>query len=60
MQTTYGVRSSYRFRIDPANGKQSPLAVWSPTAIKERIMDADISVEDGVADLLPCEARPAS
>jgi len=59
MEDTYGVKSSYRFRIDPANGKQSPLAVWSPSAIKDRILDAEIAVEDATADGLPCDVRSA-
>ena len=38
----YGVKSSYRFRIDPASGQDSPLPVWSKDAIKDRIIDAEI------------------
>jgi hypothetical protein len=41
MEEHYGVRASYRFRIDPATGKDSPLAVWSPTALRDRIVEAD-------------------
>ena len=44
MEQRYGVRSSYRYRIDPANGKASPLAVWSPQALRSRILEADVSV----------------
>jgi hypothetical protein len=45
MQERYGVKSSYRYRLDPATGKASPIAVWSPTALRDRIMDADLSVD---------------
>jgi len=45
MEEHYAVKASYRYRIDPATGKASPLAVWSATAIKDRILDADISTE---------------
>ena len=44
MEQRYGVKSSYRYRIDPANGKASPLAVWSPQALRSRILEADVSV----------------
>ena len=46
MESQYGVRASYRFRIDPATGVASPLAVWSRDAIKNRILDAELSTED--------------
>jgi hypothetical protein len=42
MQENYAVKASYRFRVDPANGKSSPLAVWSADAIKDRILDASV------------------
>ena len=42
MQEKYAVKASYRFRVDPANGKASPLAVWSTDAIKDRILDATV------------------
>jgi hypothetical protein len=41
----YGVKASYRFRIDPASGNESPLAVWSKDAVKDRILDADVIAE---------------
>jgi hypothetical protein len=44
MEENYGVRSSYRFRVDPSTGKASPLAVWSSQAIRDRILDAEITV----------------
>jgi hypothetical protein len=58
MEEKFGVRSSYRYRLNPASGTASPLAVWSPDAIKSRILDAELTVEDDVADALPCDSRP--
>lgn len=46
MEQRFGVKSSYRYRIDPATGKASPLAVWSPQALRSRILEADISVSE--------------
>jgi len=43
MQERYGVRSSYRYRVDPATGLASPIAVWSPQALRDRIIDAEVS-----------------
>jgi len=45
MQEQFGVKSSYRYRLDPSTGKASPLAVWSPHALRDRILDADVSVD---------------
>ena len=42
MEAQYAVRASYRYRVDPTTGKASPLAVWSPTALKDRILEDDI------------------
>lgn len=40
MQSNYEVRCSYRYRVtDPAGGAASPLPVWSPTALKDRILE---------------------
>mgnify|MGYP001546950068 CR=1 FL=1 len=51
MQEKYAVKASYRFRVDPANGKASPLAVWSSDAIKDRILDATVTAgADGASD----------
>jgi hypothetical protein len=41
----YGVKASYRYRIDPVSGTESPLPVWSKDAIKDRILDADVIAE---------------
>jgi hypothetical protein len=45
MRERYGVSSSYRYRVDPATGVASPIAVWSPDALKSRIVDAEITEE---------------
>ena len=42
MEERYAVKASYRYRVDPTSGHASPLAVWSPTALKDRILDADV------------------
>ena len=47
MEETYGVKVSYRYRIDPASGHASPLAVWSRDALRDRILDAEITAEVG-------------
>ncbi|NWG00361.1 MAG: ogr/Delta-like zinc finger family protein [Thermoanaerobaculaceae bacterium] len=44
MFDTYGVKASYRYRIDPATGAASPLAVWSRDAIKDRIIEDDAAL----------------
>jgi hypothetical protein len=46
MESQYGVKASYRYRIDPASGHASPLAVWSRDAIKDRILDAELRTEE--------------
>jgi hypothetical protein len=51
MQERYGVRSSYRYRVDPASGQDSPLPVWSNDAIKDRILDAEVIAGPPGADL---------
>ena len=43
MESRFGVKSSYRYRVDPTTGKASPLGVWSPSAIRDLILDADLS-----------------
>ena len=49
MKEKYNVISSYRYRIEPQAGAASPLAVDSPTAFKDRIVEIDES-EDGRKD----------
>ena len=45
MDQRYGVKSSYRYRVDPATGVASPLPVWSPNALKDLILDGEITEE---------------
>lgn len=40
MESRYGVKAGYRFRLDPVTGQPAPLAVWSPAALKDRILEA--------------------
>jgi hypothetical protein len=40
MWEQYRAKASYRYRVaDPATGRSSPLAVWSPTAIRDLILE---------------------
>ncbi len=39
MREHYAVAASYRYRVDPTTGEVTPLAVWSATAMKDRIED---------------------
>ena len=41
MMSRYNVKVSYRFRLDPASGRASPIAVWSETALFDRIVAKD-------------------
>ena len=41
MEEHYAVKASYRYRVDPSTGVASPLAVWSATALTDRILDDD-------------------
>jgi hypothetical protein len=52
MESNYAVKSSYRYRLDPATGNPSPLAVWSNDAVKDRIIEAAIGdqADPDVAD----------
>ena len=45
MEEHYAVKASYRYRVDPATGHPSPLAVWSNDAIKDRILDATVTAK---------------
>ncbi len=38
MSEQFGVHSSYRYRIDPRSGEASPIAVWSPSALRSKIL----------------------
>jgi hypothetical protein len=50
----YGVRSSYRYRIDLA-GHESPLPVWSKTAIRDRILEDDVTPSNGGGDAISAD-----
>jgi hypothetical protein len=59
MEDAYGVKVSYRHRVDPATGQASPLAVWSRDALRDRILDAEITAEVPAAEEAPQKgARP--
>ncbi len=45
MMEKFEAKASYRYRIDPKTGVASPLPVWSPTAIKNRIVEEDNGAE---------------
>ncbi len=47
MEERFGVRSSYRYRVDPESGVATPLPVWSPTALKDRVVDAHVEASAG-------------
>jgi hypothetical protein len=53
MEDVYGVKVSYRYRVDPITGQSSPLAVWSKDALKDRILEAEITT-----DIAPDETTP--
>ena len=38
----YNAKVSYRYRLDPESGKDSPIAVWSETALLDRIVKKDV------------------
>jgi hypothetical protein len=38
----YNAKVSYRYRLDPESGKDSPIAVWSETALVDRIIKKDL------------------
>ncbi len=56
MEERFGVRASYRYRVDPATGKDSPLAVWSSTALRDRILGAAGEGPPGSSDRAPAGA----
>ena len=39
MKEQYERKVSYRHRLDPKTGDQGPLPVWSPTALRDRIIE---------------------
>lgn len=38
----YNAKVSYRYRLDPESGADSPIAVWSETALVDRIINKDV------------------
>ena len=58
IEENYATHASYRYRVDPTTGKASPLAVWSHSAIKDRIIDASVSVEAGDDGTTAAGERP--
>ena len=45
MERQFGVRTSYRYRVDAQSGHASPLAVRSPTAMRGHILPDDAQAE---------------
>jgi hypothetical protein len=41
MLSQYNAKASYRYRLDPGGGRASPIAVWSETALVDRIVAKD-------------------
>ncbi len=41
MEQQYGVRASYRYRVDGKSGHESPLPVWSSEALRDSILPDD-------------------
>jgi hypothetical protein len=41
MEQQFGVKTSYRYRVDTRSGHASPLPVWSPTALRSAILPDD-------------------
>ena len=38
----YNAKVSYRYRLDPESGRDSPIAVWSETALVDRIIKKNV------------------
>ncbi|UCC43180.1 MAG: hypothetical protein JSU65_08495 [Candidatus Zixiibacteriota bacterium] len=39
MKSQYQQAASYRHRYDPETGESGPIAVWSPDALRDRLVD---------------------
>jgi hypothetical protein len=50
MEQQYGVRSSYRYRIDPQSGRASPLTAWAPRAPQPGSLPDDAPGNAGEGD----------
>lgn len=46
MEQQFGVRTSYRYRLNPSSGCASPIAVWSPSALRSSIVSGDAQIGD--------------
>ncbi len=46
MEERYNKKASYRNRYNPFDGESGPVPVWSPGALRARIMGDDESAED--------------
>jgi hypothetical protein len=53
MEEHYGVKSSYRYRFDPASGRASPIPVWSRNALRDRIIGDDVLGGSADEDVIP-------
>jgi len=53
MQARYGVRAAYRYRLDPATGAALPLPVWSKEALKDRLLQAEVTTAPTVEGAHP-------
>lgn len=47
MEQQFGVKSSYRYRVDGRSGFASPIAVWSPTALRNCLASDDAAAAAG-------------
>ncbi|MCP4724303.1 MAG: hypothetical protein GY863_04680 [bacterium] len=40
MEEKFQQKASYRYCLDPDSGKEQPLPVWSPSALKDRVVES--------------------
>ena len=38
MEQQYGVKASYRYRVDAVNGFETPVPVWSSDALRDSLL----------------------
>lgn len=50
MEQQYGVRASYRYRVDAASGSESPIPVWSFEALRDGILPGDATSAAGAKE----------